>query len=331
LRGALRARGIEGLIAGKTKRSKDGRMVVTYDFARGGERDDFHLMRSAASKLDIEGGELELRGECRWLDGDPFEDDIEITLGVSSYDELAPNVNIALWTHAGDEVTYVAASASAGTSTGTGTGRGESATSAGPRQTAAAAKDYVVFGAGYEPPGAILREAAGMQSTTSRVYQIRVLESQRVAFPCFVILGGLHGERLHRTYTVEPFECAWAEAVNRRMRGAQVMRLRLSTRIFEWTVNRLSLHDAAIREGPTLRSLLERDRAEGSFTLFTNGRGVRLASLRVEGRLREAWASEEVERRSEAAWGRWQARVKARRGAAPAAPPKASTDGDGGR
>jgi len=256
--------------AHRVKTGAENMMELSYDFSSEDELDDFFLISSSGDR-SIERKQLKLRGEWRLLRGDPFKTRLDITLDVSQFSPAAPNINLALWTHEGDRVTYDSSYTVASNVSPDGSAPGP-------------VDDFLVLSVGYQP-----------RASSS----VRLLGSPNliVPTPCFVILEGVHGKPLHANYD---WRCLWGEPIGTKVRGLQHIRVVLRPDAFQWLVNNDNLSQKAYRKSPSAIQSLQKNDAKGSITFFTNGETVHFDSIRIEGELNPQWLEEELERRARA-------------------------------
>jgi serine/threonine-protein kinase len=265
--------GVEDVVHGKTTLLEGSAVKIAYDFARAEELEDFVPAGAAESRIAIEAGRLVLRGEYRLFGGEPFEKRLEVALRVRDFDRAAPNANLALWTAAGERVTYV--DHLVGRDAGErGEARGEDAGSA---------PGYVVFGFGYRPESPLSPS-------------LRFPESEvPILFPAAAILAGSGGLALHHDLR---WTCLWGDNLLEAPRPPREIRVQVDGGAFVWTVEKDALH---ARVPGRARSRIEaalRGRGAGSITLFTNGATITCARLEVSGDLRPGWVEERLRARA---------------------------------
>lgn len=248
---------------GKTELGAGRSVRIAYEFDDEAEALDFVAPSGAQAQVAVRGGRLELEGECRFLDSNPFRGAISAALVVSGCDASAPDVNLAFWTQPGSPVAYDPDA--------------ERGAVSGARGSRESRWDYLVLGFGYGPrrplvPSLKVRDGA-----------------QRVLFPCVAVLGGRAGKALHDGLD---WDCWWGANYLGELRGPLALRAAVGPEAIEWEANGRKLHAEIPPE--TLRRVLAAGPADlggraGSFAIFTNGRRIAIESLELRGTLDEAW------------------------------------------
>ncbi|HVR75520.1 MAG TPA: FHA domain-containing protein [Planctomycetota bacterium] len=242
---------------------RENRLSLQYDFESDDELRDFHLVPGKDSSIRRAGGALQLRGECRLLQGNPFEGRIVVRgqVPAGGYGGTSPNINVALPTRQGDVLTD-------------------------PARPPPSVLNAGVAGGG-PPPDDFLAFCIGYRKVTA-VYGGRQLEQitvvgrpDAVQLPANTVLAGRSGRLFH----TDARECLWAAPVRGRLQGALRFEISLDEEEPSWKVNGKDMAD--------LRAVGARWRGgggrPGSVTLFTNSSQVRFESLEVEGEVQDSW------------------------------------------
>ncbi len=268
----LRASVPGSLLHGKIKSYKpDGSIELVYDFNSDDEFKDFVPVRSASSRLELEGKMAKIRGEFRLGRGDVFRNRLGVTgkLPPNGYSPQAPNMNVALWTRDDDRVSPVVRK-----TTPLDTEGDEK-----PRTAEGVPDDYFAFGAGYKA-----RLPAGSSSDALLVKG----SGASVPMPANALLGGIRGEALHSS---TEGDCFWAKAAGK-VSGAQAFRVQMALGALTWTINSHSV--LAARDMKDVEVLKRSDPYTGSVTFFTNGEVLFYDSILIEGELNPAWVEEQL-------------------------------------
>jgi serine/threonine protein kinase len=298
-RGGSQTKDLLNLLHGKPRLGNDGVLKLRYDFTSDEELEDFVIKRGSAK---VEQKSLLLTGECRLLSGNPFRTWLSVKFAAPSYNKSSPNVNVALWTHEEDRVTYdLATSGAPGTARTPVPGSPDDPKPAPPAAGAGIANDYLAFCVGYQPKG-----------ISSYTYYDNVLYltdvNRDVPMPAFTILGGSRGKPLHDGDTAYRLHALWAESILNKVKGTQQVQLILKPDSFDWYVNSSRWSHHAVKLNPQLPLRLARLDATGSVTLFTNSQLVYFSMLEVEGPLDPSWLEAESNRQADVEFARIEAR-----------------------
>ncbi|MGQ9592268.1 MAG: hypothetical protein ACUVYA_18465, partial [Planctomycetota bacterium] len=264
----LAEREISSPFRGRTELGAGRSVHIVYEFDDEAEALDFVAPPGAQARVAVRGGRLELEGECRFLDSDPFRGAISVALVVSECDAAAPDVNLAFWTQPGSPVAYDPDAEP-----------GVASAARGPREPR---WDYLVLGFGYGPRRPL-------------VSSLKVRDAaQRVLFPCVAILGGRSGKALHDGLD---WECWWGANYLAELRGKLALRAAVGPEALEWVANGRKLHAEIPPE--ILRRVLAAGSGDpggraGSLAIFTNGRRIVVDSLEITATLDEAWLRERL-------------------------------------
>lgn len=246
---------------------------IVYDFSSAEQLRDFHPVGGKTDPLSVEDGLLDLEGEVRLLQGNPFQGRITVTVEIVRCNLDAPNVNVALWTTEKDRLTHGGEAVS---STG-------AASAGASEESADGTLDHVVFCVGYVPVEPL-------------VDSLKLASSEgRVLFPCWAILGGKRGKTLHADLS---WQCLWGQNYFKRLKTPAVLRIAWRSDGFEWSVGAAALHeevDAGTRE--RLLALAAR-KPIGSITFLTNGERILLGSLTLAGSLNSEWLEDQLQTRA---------------------------------
>ena len=260
---------VRKFVNGKARLTSNQTLTIFYDFESAEHERDFVVKNGSVSTSQ---NHLVVRGECRLLHGNPFRDSISVTAVATQFKPEAPNLNIAVWTHENDRITF----------------EDRQVNKHGASEEAP--NDYVVFAVGYKLDRRV-RAGNFVQVVNTK---------RRVRVPAFAIFGGHRGRELHSTSDTFYPESFWAESTVNKVRGKQTIQLKMHPDKFEWSVNRKRWDKRARKMGsPELASYLAQDGAEGSITLLTNGRRVWYDSIKVQGLLNQEWLGKEFTRRGE--------------------------------
>lgn len=243
---------------------RENRLSLQYDFESVDELRDFHLVPGKDSSIRRTGSALQLRGECRLLEGNPFEGRIVVRgeVPAGGYDGASPNINVALPTRQGDVLTDPARPPPSVLNAGIAGG--------GPPPD-----DFLAFCIGYRKVTAVYGDR--------RLEQITLVGSpDPIPLPANAVLAGRSGRLFH----TDARECLWAAPLKGRLQGAVRFEISLDEEEPSWKVNGKDVADLKEAAGARWRGSAGRP---GSVTLFTNSSQARFESIEVEGEVQDSW------------------------------------------
>jgi hypothetical protein len=272
---ALRLLPPEDLFHAKTiEQHKEGLIRLTYDFSTAEQLEDFVSSKGAGASVGwVESRKLlQLRGEARFLAGNPFTGWLGVAATVAGCEADAPNINVAFWTHDGEGVTL----------------RPEQLDLRNWREGGQSTpEDYLVFGMGYLLE-IDLEKVLGPWERFAR--GVKGLIPVYMKEPSYVILAGSRGKTLHQRRS----ERLWDAALGKKLKGAARFEIELKEGNLKWIFNRSKVPYLASTD---LKRLLEVPR-RGSVNFFTNGHDVYYAALEIWGRLDSGWVEERARARA---------------------------------
>jgi hypothetical protein len=261
----LKLDGLRGLFSAARAEVKGSRVKLAYDFSSDAQLEDFEKGLGRDSAVELDGGRLVLKGECRLFSGEPFERSLTVRgkSPAGGFNPSAPNIAIGLFLRQQDRLRNEG-------------GRPTSlfallGASAGPEPN-----DYVVFAVGYR---------TAVADYGGKPLENLYLSGQTdpIPLPAHAILFGWRGKPLH----TDARECPWAVKAAP-IGGAVSFEATAAPDRLEWKLNGKTL----LEGGSALeRWAAGRDRI-GSVALLTHAAEVRLSLLEVEGELRAAWLAE---------------------------------------
>ncbi len=266
--------GLASLVNGKVKNKRNGLVEISYDFKEKSQLRDFHPVHRSSSSVSHYQKSARIRGEIRYLRGEPFRRRLTVTglVPAKGYSLAAPNINIALWTHDDDRVSTIGSTISSSSSS-------SSSITTFFDDDGASPNDFMVFGIGYH-------------YDTRGYLRVRGINNI-VPMPAMAFLGGERGKRLS---VYSSSQCVWARGVSSQVKGAQAFRIAVAPERISWQVNRKTIpihksdeYDRFDREEPYT----------GSITIFTNRQTVFYKMLTFEGELNPDWVGKELRRRAE--------------------------------
>ena len=292
LAAAYRRIGPEQLVQGKIRVRSSGQVTATWDFSNERHLEDFTVVSGKASR---QGKSLRLQGECRLLRGDPFRDEIELTVQVAEYDARVPNLNIGVWTRQTDALMPISRRDWEKLRVEKQRTRREKPDDEKATADPGPSGRFLAFGIGYDPKLGY----SGSSSSSSYVDTIGLLESARVVgLPAFVVLEGYHGYPLHRTPPDASLavKAIWAESTLNKVRGKLTIQLAVNRQSFKWYSKSLALHTRAYKATPHFRRYMKEVETRGSVTFLTPGAPFRINSIKIESKIRPEWLGEEAVR-----------------------------------
>lgn len=250
-----------------------GRLRLRWDFTSDLQLEDFQpLGKEGAGARARRGDHLVVAGECRLLDGDPFQGSLSVRAGVAAggYDRRAPNIPLAFFTALEDRL-----APQGGEPPSLFQRLQEGSGGAPPR-------DYVVLALGYH---AVVAEYGGMPITEVEVAGT----SARVPLPAHLVLAGARRRPLHR----DARECVWAKRMESELSGDLVIEGSVDGGEVRWSLEGKALLGSRALRFPQLETPAER---EGSLTLLTRAGSVEYSFLEVDGKVNERWIGERLGR-----------------------------------
>jgi hypothetical protein len=221
---------------------------------------------------------MTLKGEVRFLSGEPFRGRLAVGGTAAGFDPAAPNINVVLWTGERDAVT-----ANLG-GRGIDLRRWRDADGTLPA-------DYFLVGMGYRLPGEL---EALLENDRGRNFPggLQNLLPAYLRDTTHVVLAGDRGRSLH----ADRRELIWQSGLPGKLPGPARFQVSMDGGTLLWSVNRkvMSLADSLV-----LDRLKAKVPHSGSFSLLTNGREVHYAAFEVKGDLDPAWVRQRARAQAE--------------------------------
>lgn len=240
---------------------RDGDSVrLGYDFRSSAQLAAFVPVHPE-TRVELAGGSLVLRGEVRFLEGQPFVGSLAVRLRVPSggYSKDAPNINVALWTSGPFRVSPT----------------GPLTLSLEMMKTERWEAGYALFGAGYRT---VVSNWGGTPLEELRIAD----QGEPVKLPAHAVLVGRNGQPLNRA----PGECVWVARPASSLRGALRVEVDWKPDECRWRINRRTVLPGNLRDPERIIGPGER---RGSFNLLSLQSQLRISSVEVEGRLDAEW------------------------------------------
>ena len=254
---------LQRLFRGTVKSYDNGVIRLNYKFSSRDQLRDFVPKLRKRCHLQVVGNEgANLLGEFRFEcgGGDIFQGELRVSgrVPANSYNESSPNINIAMWTHEEDRVTP--------------TGKTRAT-----RSNARSLADYFVFGIGFNS-----------EKVSNRTNVLLPTGRGRAGMPADVLLSA---SRPYSVHTAPKDECLWAQP-HRELKGAKIdFEARMNSKTASFSING---RKARLGKGKRMNRVAPPEPFTGSFSFFTNGEVVLLASVTITGKLNPQWLAKHV-------------------------------------